>query len=159
MEMTVETSGWQYCSSELDGGYEFAKKFKPIFKLWNKKRGDAALPSWKDFEFEDFIGWHEFIILTEVNLEPFDLHYRIYSSFASNIYNKNFTGKTMRSLTPTLDNASDINHYERLQKQQKIGASFGPVKWPEKDHMNISMLDLPLSADGRTVTHFLSCIQ
>ncbi|MDG1997215.1 MAG: hypothetical protein P8J14_12010 [Emcibacteraceae bacterium] len=29
-----------------------------FFKIWQKKSKDGKLPAWKNFSFEEFVGWH-----------------------------------------------------------------------------------------------------
>ena len=157
--MNKKSESWQYYSCGLNEKLNHLHGSRSLYTLWNSKRDGDILPAWKDFEFEDFIGLHSQIIFTEIQHEPFDLYYRIFGSFASDLYDQNLTGAKLRSTGHHHKDPDILNYYENLQKNQNIGSCTGPLNWLGKEYLHVSMIDLPLSANGENVTHFLSAIQ
>lgn len=114
------------------------------------------MPAWSDFDITDFIGWHRHIILYEVMGPPFDLYYRLFGTFPTEAYGMNLTGRTMRTAAPEIETANDLAHFEKLATEHRIGSCSGTCYWSGKEFITMAFLELPLSDDGRTVTHFLT---
>lgn len=159
MKLWQQVNGWDYYRCNLDEEITEFQTFAPLHGLWNKKRGNGYLPAWKDFDFADFIGWHKHLILYEVLHDPFDLHYRLFGSFPTESYGENFTGKNLSDADPNIEDEYDLLHFKELFQQINVGASTGPVHWHEKEYIKLSFLDLPLSSDGKKITHFLTGMQ
>lgn len=158
MKKWQENKGWNYYQCDLDEKITDFPIFESIHQLWMDKRTDKWLPAWKDFEFEEFVGWHKHLILYEVTTQPFDLTYRIFSSFAADIYGKNYAGKRFSDPDFDIEDEYDLLHFKLLHGLHKVGLSTGPVQWFQKEYIKLSFLELPLSADGENITHFLSCM-
>lgn len=158
MELWQNESGWDYYCGELDTEITNFPAFQAFHSLWQGKRTDKFLPAWEDFSFEEFNGWHKHIIYYQILHDPFDLYYRIFGSFPTDVYGTNCTGHKMRGRGREIEDECDINHFEKLYNEKKIGASKGAVYWRDREHVHLSVLDLPLSSDGNNITHFLTCI-
>lgn len=158
MKLNRKEKSWQFYSCGLNEELDDRYRSKSLYALWDSKRSGNRLPSWKDFEFEDFVGLHRHIIFTEIHHEPFDLYYRIFGSFASDLYDQNLTGEKLRATGHSHKDPDIIKYYEKLHKNRNIGSCHGPLNWLGKDYMHVSMIDLPLSSNGENVTHFLSAI-
>lgn len=159
MQLWQQESDWDYYCSELGDELTLFPQFQSLFDLWNSKRKNDFLPAWKDFSFEDFTGWHKHLVFYEIKHAPFDLHYRIFGSFPTELFEVNCTGATMRGDGSSIEDDCDIAHFQKLYEEKKFGASTGSIYWRNKDHIHITVLDLPLSSDGENVTHFLSCVK
>ncbi len=158
MDVWIEAKGWKYLGLALDEPIDILPVFKPLVALWNDRRDGNRLPAWRDFAFEDFVGWHAHLILYQVMHDPFDLYYRLFGSFAADVYREDFTGRYMRSANPEIEDDYDLLHFEKLYRSRRYGASFGPEHWFENRFIRLSFLDLPLAQDGGEITHFLTCM-
>lgn len=156
MQIWQEIKGWKYYSFDLDEELSVFTRFQPLYDLWREKKANKFLPAWKDFAFEEFKGWHPNITLFEVRHDPFDLYYRIFGSVVSDTYGENFSGETLLTANQEIEDEYDLWHFEQLYKQQKYGASEGPVHWSNQEYIKLKFFDLPLSDDGKDITHFLT---
>src|SRR3546814_5059785 len=70
----------------------------PMVAVWQGKCRNDALPRWKDFAIEDFVGWHRYVALSD--LEPDgDPRFRIFGSGVAEILGGELTGKRDRKRT------------------------------------------------------------
>ena len=58
------------------------------------------MPSWADFDFYDFKGWHGVIAVQEVVTEPFDLRCRLWGSELTEVFGADNTGKLHSEFGP-----------------------------------------------------------
>ena len=54
---------WTYELFGRDTAAELFGVFEPIVRRWRQKRGERAMPSWADYDFYDFTGWHGRIVV------------------------------------------------------------------------------------------------
>lgn len=158
MKLWQQESGWDYYYCDLDDDTSFFPVFESLCNLWRHKRGDKLLPAWKDFAFEDFIGWHKHLILYEVMTTPFDLKYRLFGTYPTYLFGRDCTGHMMRGDDNDIEDDCDLHHFQKLYDENLIGASSGSLYWRNRDFIKLTVLDLPLSSDGENVTHFLSTV-
>lgn len=45
-------------------------EFREPLRIWNKARGNKIMPEWKDFSFENWVGWHASMCVTDILPEP-----------------------------------------------------------------------------------------
>lgn len=158
MQPYKETDKWRYYAFDLDAAATPYPSLDPVLSIWRGRRGGRAMPAWGDFDIADFVGWHRHLILYEVRHDPFDLYYRLFGSFPTEAYGANLTGSTLRTGAPEIETQNDIAHFEKLTAEVRIGASSGGQFWSNKEFITTAYLNLPLSRDGRTVSHFLTAL-
>lgn len=156
MEPYKATDRWRYYALPLDSDRTPFPVYDPLLAIWQGKRRGRTMPAWSDFDITDFVGWHRHLILYQVMRDPFDLHYRLFGSFPTDVYGENLTGKTMRTSAPEIETEVDLTHFRKLADSVLLGASSGTQYWTAKEFITMAYLDLPLSDDGETVTHFLT---
>jgi len=147
---------WKYYRYDLNESASDFPHFESLWQRWQNKRIDGKLPAWRDFDLEDFRGWYGFIIVYDVLHNPFDLKYRLFGTEMVALFQTEYTGKTIRENNFDIEDTQDLDHFEGLLNQRKIGASSGPIYWDNRDWRNLTFLDLPLSDDGDVITHFLT---
>src|SRR3546814_7956427 len=69
----------------------------PMVAVWQGKCRNDALPRWKDFAIEDFVGWHRYVALSD--LEPDgDPRFRIFGSGVAEILRSEEQTSELQSL-------------------------------------------------------------
>lgn len=153
------SKGWTYRTYPLAHEAADHGSASAIFDLWRGKTDPPRLPSWADFEFRDFSGWHANLILYEVLQDPFDLLYRICGSRAAWAYGRDLTGKTMRHGADGIQEDIDLIYYQEMTEQRMFGICEGPAYWRGRHYLQHAFLSLPLAEDGDTVTHFITVLR
>ncbi len=77
MTIWKEFEGWTYEFFDRDIEPAALPGFEDLVRLWQDRRGDRAVPSWSDFDFYDFKGWHGRISVYEISYDPFDYACRL----------------------------------------------------------------------------------
>ncbi len=113
------------------------------------------MPSWADFDFYDFKGWHGVIAVQEVVTEPFDLRCRLWGSELTEVFGADNTGKLHSEFGPDYTE-TDAAFLAELCRSGSIGMSHGKLDWLQKGHKSAAFIDLPLSDDGSAVHHLLT---
>ncbi len=131
--------------------------FEPLVCLWQEKRGDRDMPSWADFDFYDFKGWHGAIAVQEVIAEPFDLRCRLWGSNLTDVFGADQTGKLFSEFGSGYTE-NDMAYLTELCRSGSIGMSHGHLDWLKKGHKTAAFIDLPLSDDDSSVHHLLTAL-
>ncbi len=58
MTIWKEIEGWTFEYFDRDIAPAALPGFEDLVRLWQDRRGDRVVPSWSDFDFYDFKGWH-----------------------------------------------------------------------------------------------------
>jgi len=157
--VTTTEDNWKYYRYNFDDPVTDFPHFESLWELWQTRRLDGKLPAWKDFDLIDFRGWYGFITVFDVLSDPFDLKYRLFGTEMVAMYKAEYTGKTIRENSFEIEDSEDLNHFEGLYNERKVGASSGPIYWDNRQWRKLSFLDLPLSNDGSTITNFLTIMR
>lgn len=157
MAVWKRVPNWTY--EVFDRGTPAARlgMFEPLVRLWQAKRGDRDMPSWADFDFYDFKGWHGAIAVQEVIAEPFDMRCRLWGSKLTEIFGSDNTGKLYSEIGAGYTE-NDIAYLRKLCDSRSIGMSHGQLDWLQKGHKSAAFIDLPLSNDGSKVDHLLTAL-
>lgn len=136
--------------------------FQSFVELWNSKRENTQLPAWRDFKFNDFVGWYGWISVCDVSFDPvFDTHYRLWGTNVADFNGYDLTGESPRINTvPPFEysygfDQEDFDFLETLVKQSAIGTAFGACIYQNRSHMKYKEITLPLADDGQTVDKLL----
>ncbi len=155
MAVWRHVNNWTYEVFDHNTTPEQFGVFESFVALWRAKRGDREMPSWTDFDFYDFKGWHGVIAVWEVVTEPFDLRYRLWGSKLTEVFGFDYTGKYYSEMGPCYTE-NDVDYFAELCRSGSIGMSHGKLDWLQRDHMSAGFIDLPLSDDGSAVNHLLT---
>ena len=162
MTIWKEHDQWKYETFDLDIEPDLFPGFEYVIELWLKKKGDRRLPSWADFDFRDFKGWHSHIAVTENRYDPYDYRYRLFGSSISELFEVNYTGK-WRSSFEDDDEAMaedwDLEFYEMTSRKMLISRVSGTLYWLKRSHVKLGFMEFPLSDNGDQVTHGLSFME
>lgn len=129
--------------------------FAPFVALWHARRRDGRLPAWRDFDFQDFKGWHGMIHVDElVSLEPFEMRCRLWGSQLTEILGIDETGKLL-SESPAATEPGLIDFTRAIVTGRQIGVNVGRV-WSYERAIEFSIVKLPCASDGDNVDVILS---
>jgi len=145
--------------------HEFGE-FEAFVALWHSKREAGRMPSWIDFNFEDFRGWHGWVCLFEVvEGVEFDLFARLWGSNIVRMLGFEMTGKHLRRRDPDdTDTFSgyegdDMDFWEAIHRDGVIGLTDGRLQAGDGRYIRYRDIFLPLSSDGKSVDKLVSATQ
>ncbi len=156
MAIWSEFEGWTYEYLDRDIEPGALPGFEDLVRLWQDKRGDRVVPSWSDFDFFDFKGWHSRIGVYEISYDPFDYICRLSGTDVDKVYEQTMTGTKGSELAEMrVEYPVTMEFYEMTCRQMLISRTSGPVNLTGREHIQATFVDLPLSDDGLRVTHTL----
>ncbi len=159
----VEDEGWFLEAKHLNTDTDTFGDLKSLGDLWHARRIGGALPTWKDFELQDFQNWYGWLCVFDiVEGDPLALKVRLWGTHITGMMGEDITG-TMVAPTATSSQfehggytLKEIEFYDHLRNGPFIGYSGGRLKLENRDHIRYTELHLPLARDGKTVDQFLT---
>jgi len=158
-ELWGEFDGWTYWHYGADMRPDDLPTFASLITIWQGKRNGRLVPSWDDFDFYDFKGWHGWLNIYEVTYDPFDYTVRLAGTNVDELY-----GQSTQNFDRTLMNQvyAETEVRDRFDeescRQLKIAHITGPLNILEKTYRSVEYLELPLSADGMRATHTIEAV-
>lgn len=156
-----DQSGWITSFYTTDSAPHELGCAGPIKTIWDSKRAGAALPSWRSFQYEDFVGYHGWVAVEDiVSVEPFDAIFRLWGTGFVDLFKADLTGKKASDHKGTIYTESDFLIWSEVCRSKAILVARGSMDWVEQYHylynMEFTDITLPLSDDGNTVNRFLT---
>ncbi|PHS11796.1 MAG: hypothetical protein COA86_19010, partial [Kangiella sp.] len=128
--------------------------FEGVINLWNAKRNNGKLPAWSNFDFFDFRGWHGKINKNTISYDPFEYHIDLFGTDFVELVGEEWTGMSGSEITEAHEDSDlDMKFYEMTCTNAYISRVSGPLPWEGRGFKNTLVIELPLSDDGKTVTH------
>lgn len=131
--------------------------FMPVLEIYFVKRGVKLMPSWPDFEFQDFVGWHSRLALSK--REESGFRFRIFGDDLVEIFASNLTGELLYDSVAPGQMEITRRYFEKLTNGPSIGLRTGRVPVQGRGFLNFQVLHLPLSATGTDVDHFIHVLK
>lgn len=154
MTLWKEVDRWRYHYFEPDADPADFSKFGSLLAIWQAKRNGRCVPTWSDFDFYDFVGWHGRLSIYEISYDPYDYSVRLAGTGIDEMYHRTMKGVTlndMRELVIEQDESEEF--YEMACRNMYITNTFGPLNVKTLDYKEIEFFELPLSDDGVRATH------
>jgi hypothetical protein len=158
----IYSNEWDYHVFDSDTEPHKFGVFQSIVELWNSKRQDAQLPAWRDFNFDEFVGWWGWMSVCDISYDPvFDTHFRLWGTNVVDLLEFELTGKSPRINTvPPFEYSNgydqlEFDFLEALVKQSAIGTSFGELNSQNRNYIKYEEITLPLADDGKSVDKLL----
>jgi len=150
---------WTYEHFDRDIEPAALPGFEDLVRLWQDKRGDRVVPSWSDFDFYDFKGWHGRIGVYDISYDPFDYTCRLSGVEIDRVYDQTMTGAKGSDLTKIeVDNIASMEFNEMICRQMLISRISGPLNYKGREHVEATFVEFPLSDDGLKATHTLEAL-
>ena len=133
--------------------------FESLVALWRAKRGDRKMPSWAEFDFYDFKGWHGRIGVYDISYDPFDYTCRLSGTEVDGVFDRNMTGVTGSDLAKLeVEDIAFMEFNEMTCRQMLISRISGPLNYTGREHVEATFVEFPLSDDGLKATHTLEAL-
>ena len=136
-----------------------SERFGPLagfVDIWRGKWRDGVLPSWSDFDFYDFTGWHGWIHVDElVSPEPFDMRCRLWGSELVDRLGFEETGTYLHD-SPATSEPNLIAFYRDILERPASGTNVGSVASYQRSSP-WSVVKLPCPGRGKELDVILSC--
>ena len=159
MAIWKEFEGWTYEFFDRDIEPPALPGFEDLVRLWQDRRGDRAVPSWSDFDFYDFKGWHARLGLYEISYDPFDYTCRLSGTVIDGVFGRTLTGAKGSELAKMkVEDFASMEFYEMMARQMLIARTSGPLNFKGREHIQATFVDFPLSDDGLKATHTLEAL-
>ncbi len=151
--------GWAFEHFDRDIEPATLPGFEDLVQLWQDKRGDRVVPSWSDFDFYDFKGWHGRLGVYDISYDPFDYICRLSGTVIEGVFGQNMTGVTGSELAKMeVEDSASMEFYEITYRQMLIVRYSGPLKFKGREHIQVTFVGFPLSDDGLRATQTLEAL-
>ena len=159
MAIWKEFEGWTYEYFDRDVEPAALPGFEDLVRLRQDRRGDRVVPSWSDFDFYDFKGWHGRLSVYDISYDPFDYTSRLSGTVFDGVYERTMTGTKGSELAEMwVENPANMEFYEMNCRQMLISRTSGPLKLKGREHVQVIFVEFPLSDDGLRSTHTLEAL-
>jgi hypothetical protein len=159
MAIWKEFEGWTYEYFDRDIEPAVLPGFEDLVRLWQDRRGDRIVPSWSDFDFYDFKGWHGRLGVYDISYDPFDFTCRLSGTVVEGVFGRTMTGVTGSELAKMeVEDSASMEFYEMTSRQMLIARQSGPVNYKGREHIQATFVDFPLSDDGLRATHTVEAL-
>ncbi len=159
MAIWKEFEGWTFEYFDRDIEPAALPGFEDLVRLWQDKRSDRVVPSWSDFDFYDFKGWHGRLGVYDISYDPFDYICQLSGTVVDGVFDRKMTGVTGSDLAKM--EVEDIAHMEFNEmtcRQMLISRISGPLNYKGREHVEATFVEFPLSDDGLKATHTLEAL-
>jgi len=154
-----EIDGWSYEYFDLNSEASDLPGFESLFRLWRDKRQEMSVPSWDDFDFYDFVGWHGRINVLDISHNPFDFRYRIAGSRIEQLYDVSLTNKTAQDLCDYRIEPVQSNEFYRFAcENMYISRVKGPENSKRRIRSDFESVFFPLSKDGQRANQLFEAV-
>jgi hypothetical protein len=151
--------GWTYEHFDRDIEPAALPGFEDLVRLWQDRRGDRVVPSWSDFDFYDFKGWHGRIGVQEISYDPFDYTYRLSGTELDETFDQQMTGVKGSELTEMrVQSVAPMEFYEMVCRQMLISRTTGSLSLKGRESFLSTLVEFPLSDDGLRATHTIEAL-
>lgn len=147
---------WFYRVYEQDTPAEAFGAFESFVTLWRSKLSPGRIPEWTEFNFGDFSGWYSSISLGEIKPRYEEMTFILWGSSLTEMWGQDFTGKSFVNHQYTDQKHTDQwNTIEqpytmKIVECSGIGVCGGTLHMLDRDFVNVTYVDLPVSRHGKT---------
>jgi len=159
MTIWKEFEGWIYEYFDRDIEPAALPGYEDLVRLWQSKRGDRVVPSWSDFDFYNFKGWHGRLSVYDISYDPFDYTWRLSGTEVDVAYDQTLTGVTGSDLAEMrVEHPATMEFYEMTCRQMLISRQLGSLNFKGREHIQVTFVEFPLSVDGLRATQTLEAM-
>jgi len=159
MTIWKEFEGWIYEYFDRDIEPAALPGYEDLVRLWQSKRGDRVVPSWSDFDFYNFKGWHGRLSVYDISYDPFDYTWRLSGTEVDVAYDQTLTGVTGSDLAEMrVEHPATMEFYEMTCRQMLISRQLGSLNFKGREHIQVTFVEFPLSDDGLRATQTLEAM-
>ncbi|MGF1624527.1 MAG: hypothetical protein ACFCVH_06555 [Alphaproteobacteria bacterium] len=157
MTIIEQVDGWTYAAHPASTPDVLFGDFAPAVAMWRAKARPGALPRKRDFSLPDFRGWFGWVIIYDVQADPFDLRFRLFGSQLAERLRLEHTGKRFsEAYAHVPGHEVTLRHFRALWRHRMIGTSSGPMNWEGQDFHSGRFIDLPVADNAGELAHFFT---
>ena len=127
-------------------------EFGSLKEIWDRRRADRTVPSWRAFHITDFEGWFTHMARSEATKGRDDILFRYFGSGLVDLNGADYTGRTFSDIAPDAYEAHIRRSWTHFFEKPQIAIGRARAL-NRKDHdVFFDMIILPLSEDDKTVS-------
>lgn len=134
---------------------EALPEFAEIIDLWLGRRGEDAVPDWRDMDFADFVGWHAYVMLSSFDGDEPDPLFRLVGEKVAEVLQFPAQQRRVSELAPSFYELQFREHFRQIRDQGLIGLTSGKLPAKGRHHAELRILELPFRDGGATVERLL----
>lgn len=143
----------------LDPSLHFvARSLQSALKLWRGKCGGNGLPSRQDFSVDDLAPYLGSIALIDVEHAPLRYRYRLIGTNITSMVQRDMSGIYLDEIYPPDAYENVTRSFAYILENREPVRGFGSVAHALKGHVNVEVLDAPLSSDGQTINMIMKFV-
>ena len=131
-------------------------EFESLINLWDVTRGDALMPEWRDFLFDDLTPWIGRLAISEFDGE--ELHVGLFGGAFVNLFGQEMTGKPFFATLLPAEREIFRNHFMKIIEGPCIGRYKGEFSLYGRDPESISVIELPMAKKSSDVSYILHAL-
>ena len=141
---------WFYRVYEKDTSPDVFGPFAPFIRLWRSHFDGDKLPEWTEFDVDDFIGWYGNVSLGELEADCSNMVFRLWGTDLVDLWGSDYTGKVFaNNKFPEHWKNVEQPYVEAIVKRNGIGICGGTLHRLDREFINITFVDLPVSRAGK----------
>jgi len=131
-------------------------EFNSLINLWNVTRGDALLPVWRNFLFDDLLPWIGQLAITEFDGE--EMHALLFGGAFVKLFGREMTGKPFFATLSPAARKLYHGHFMKVIEGPCIGYSEGEFSLYGNTPEQVSVIELPMAKKGGDVGYLLHAL-
>ena len=130
-----------------------------MLNYWKAMRGDRLMPSPDDLRPSGFARLMPYLLLLQVDHEPFDLTYRLFGEDVAINFGRNSRGKRVLDAYPDQPNLCKelFRFYRYVATEKRPFAAAGIMRGASGRKMRTEGVYMPLSYNGERTDRILGC--
>ncbi len=150
---------WKFEYFESDSEISIYPGAKDFISLWNLKRGSQRAPQWSDYDWDDLAPWWGSLLIIDYSYDPFDYRYRLFGTKLVELMGIDVTGQMASEMRDEKFNVTmDIPFYKFVAENIYLARASGSFDWQNRDHVQASFIEVPLSSDQNRASHTISLL-
>lgn len=126
--------------------------------MWREKAAGRTMPARSDFSHEDFLPFMGDIALVDVESEPRRYRFRLIGTNIVVMVNRDMTGRYLDEIYTEESYDNVVRSFDYILEHKIPVRGVGNVSHADKGHLQIEVLDAPLSSDGANVDMILKVV-
>jgi hypothetical protein len=132
--------------------------FDDLIRLWMSRREGAQTPDWSRFDFADFRGWHEYLVISVFPDDEPDPVFRIIGEGWKSVIQQDLTGLRFSEYLPRLFDRQFREHLRAIRQTGKIGWSVGASATIHREFIRRQVIEFPVRRGGEGIDGLIHAI-
>lgn len=133
---------------------------REMLDYWNEVRGDRAMPRPEEMDPVKFARHMPYLLMVQVNWDPFDLTYRLLGGDLVNAHGCNYRGRRVLDSPSHTGRFNEVlfSFYRFVAEAKRPYAVCGTMEYAARGPVSTEAVYLPLSLDGRRADRILGAV-